>query len=353
MSKPFLSVCLTCALAFVAAGEAASQSCKTTRLYANDFETGSGLDGWGTGFLFGNQSEVNDWRGIQTCTGDNNVFRFGDESCAGGYTDNQVSYAESPALQVPAGSTTTRLSVRHGFDFEDGKDGGRLAVKIGNSSIFMLVPNSAIVSGATHDGTLAGSCGSAIHYPGLPVFTGTASELQETVVDLDAVCGSSCAGSTIRVGFLSFTDCSFGGDGWSLDDVDVTVCAPPQPSDYYTVTPCRLVDTRDEGFPLQPGDERIFDLTGSCGIPATARAVVANVTVTETASTGHVRLWPADEVGTDTGLVHFTAGRTRANNAILTLPTDGSGEIKVLADTAGPAHFVIDVAGYFDEETAN
>lgn len=350
------TVCLLCALALLAAGGASAQSCSPATLYANDFESGSGLDGWNVGFLFGNQSATNDWRGIQACAahGGSYVFRFGGETCDGSYTDNQVSAAESPGIQMPAGSTTARLSVWHRRDFEDGKDGGRLAVKVDGSSFFTLVQGAHIVSGAGHSGTLAGGCGSTVHYPGMPAFTGTASELEETVVDLDAVCDAAtsgtggCAGHTIHVGLLAFTDCSFGGDGWFLDDVRVTACEPPAATDFFTVAPCRLVDTRNTAEPLQPSGLRVFALTGSCGIPAQARALVVNVTGVQPGAAGSIQVWPAGMETTETSVLHFAAGRTRANNAVLPLPADGSGTVNALAVTDAPVHLVIDVTGYFE-----
>ena len=161
------TVCLLCALALLAAGGASAQSCNATTLYANDFESGFGMAGWTAEFLFGNQSNTNDWRGIQACAAHSEsfIFRFGGEgeACDGDYTDDQVSGTASPLLQVPAGSTTTRLSVWHRRDFETGKDGGVLAVKVDQSSIFTLVQSSQIVSGATYNGALDGGCGSTVH----------------------------------------------------------------------------------------------------------------------------------------------------------------------------------------------
>lgn len=352
------TVCLLCALALLAAGGASAQSCNATTLYANDFESGFGMGGWTAELLFGNQSATNDWRGIQACAAHSEsfIFRFGGEAetCDGDYTDNQVSGAASPLLQVPAGSTMTRLSVWHRRDFETGKDGGALAVKVDESSIFTLVQSSHIVSGAAYNGTLAGNCGSTVSYPGLPVFTGTASDFEETVVDLDAVCdlatqgSGGCAGHSINVGFVSFTDCSFGGDGWFLDDVQVTTCQPPPASEYFTLTPCRIVDTRDTGEPLQPHAAQGFHLTGSCDVPSTAKALAVNVTAVEPGAAGFIQVWPADVEGTETSLIHFAAGQTRANNAILTLPFDSTGAVSVLAATDAPVHLIIDVTGYFE-----
>jgi len=67
------------------------------------------------------------------------------------------------------------------------------------------------------------------------------------------------------------------------------------PQDFYTVAPCRLVDTRLGPGPLggpalEAQTTRTFDLHGVCGVPASARAVALNVTVTGAAGAGHLRL---------------------------------------------------------------
>ena len=57
----------------------------------------------------------------------------------------------------------------------------------------------------------------------------------------------------MRIGFTSAADCSLVDDGWFLDDVAVTSCVPTvpaTPADYYTLTPCRLFDTRLADGPL-------------------------------------------------------------------------------------------------------
>jgi hypothetical protein len=45
--------------------------------------------------------------------------------------------------------------------------------------------------------------------------------------------------------------------------------------------------------------------------------------------------------------INFSAGVTRANNAIVPLATDGAGTIGVKNGSAGMVHFVLDVNGYF------
>lgn len=63
------------------------------------------------------------------------------------------------------------------------------------------------------------------------------------------------------------------------------------PADFHTVFPCRRVDTRTSGPALAAGSTRSFTATGACGIPATAKAIAANVTVFGPTSGGslHIR----------------------------------------------------------------
>jgi N-acetylneuraminic acid mutarotase len=126
---------------------------------------------------------------------------------------------------------------------------------------------------------------------------------------------------------------------------------PPPPADFYTVTPCRLVDTRNAatgGPALYPGATRSFLLTGgACGIPSTATAVSANVTVTQPAALGHLTLYRGDVASSPvTSNINFSAGITRANNAIIVLAPN-VGTINVANKSAGSVHFVLDVNGYY------
>jgi len=44
--------------------------------------------------------------------------------------------------------------------------------------------------------------------------------------------------------------------------------------------------------------------------------------------------------------INFSAGQTRANNAILPLALDGTG-LKFKGGSTGSLHFILDVNGYF------
>jgi glucose/arabinose dehydrogenase len=124
------------------------------------------------------------------------------------------------------------------------------------------------------------------------------------------------------------------------------------PQDYFTVVPCRLVDTRlpdgPRGGPaLAAGVTRTFGLAGACGVPATARALALNVTVTGPTGAGHLRLHSPDELRPATSTVNFAAGQTRAIGTPVRLGSAGSLSV-YCSMAAGTAHLVLDVAGYFE-----
>ncbi|HYL05342.1 MAG TPA: IPT/TIG domain-containing protein, partial [Thermoanaerobaculia bacterium] len=125
----------------------------------------------------------------------------------------------------------------------------------------------------------------------------------------------------------------------------------PVTSRFYTVTPCRVLDTRNPngalgGPALVGGQTRTFPISGSCGIPGSAVAVSANVTVIG-ASGGVLSLFPGNAPPLGTSTINFAAGQVRANNAILMLATDGTGTVAVQNVGATGTQFLLDVNGYF------
>ena len=129
--------------------------------------------------------------------------------------------------------------------------------------------------------------------------------------------------------------------------------APPTAADFYTLPPCRALDTRDAngafgGPALAAGVDRTFDLAGRCGIPATATAVAVNLTALGSSAAGNLSAFPGGTAAPRTSVINFAAGQTRANNAILPLSRDGHGALTVRAGVpAGTVEVVLDVNGYF------
>lgn len=113
----------------------------------------------------------------------------------------------------------------------------------------------------------------------------------------------------------------------------------------FTVTPCRVADTRVSS-PLAANTLRLFQISGVCGIPPTARAVVFNVTMTQPSSLGDVRLFRGGASPPLASTANFRAGQTRANNTVI--PLSALGDIGIQCDmSSGSVHAILDVSGYF------
>ncbi|HZF10846.1 MAG TPA: PQQ-dependent sugar dehydrogenase [Thermoanaerobaculia bacterium] len=123
------------------------------------------------------------------------------------------------------------------------------------------------------------------------------------------------------------------------------VQAMTPPLSFFTVPPCRAIDTRS-GAPLTPGAPRTLPLAGSCGIPAGAEALAINLTVTGPTAAGFLSVYPSGQTPPPTSTLNFNAGQVRANNAILPL---AGGGLDVMAGLppGGQVHLVVDVVGYF------
>lgn len=121
---------------------------------------------------------------------------------------------------------------------------------------------------------------------------------------------------------------------------------------FYPLVPCRILDTRNPAGPLggpalAAGATRNFLLMGTCGVPLTARTVSTNVTVVPSA-TGQLRLYGSNLSAPTASTISFQAGRTRANNAQITLATDGTGTISIVDNAPGPVDVILDVNGYYE-----
>lgn len=118
------------------------------------------------------------------------------------------------------------------------------------------------------------------------------------------------------------------------------------------ILPCRAIDTRDPAGPLggpalAANQTRIFTLTGTCGVPSNALGLAVNLTVVAPAGTGFAKLYAGDAGEPNASVLSFSAGQTRANNALVALATNASGTVAITNASTGNADFVIDVVGYF------
>ncbi|HYU31850.1 MAG TPA: M12 family metallo-peptidase [Thermoanaerobaculia bacterium] len=130
--------------------------------------------------------------------------------------------------------------------------------------------------------------------------------------------------------------------------------APPTAAaDLYTVTPCRVLDTRNAngtwgGPALGASAQRSFPVTGRCGVPTTAKSVVANVTVAGPTASGYLSIFPGNAFDLGTTSLNYLAGVVRSNNATLRLATDGTGTIIIRNNATGTTQVIMDVTGYYN-----
>ena len=119
----------------------------------------------------------------------------------------------------------------------------------------------------------------------------------------------------------------------------------------FTVAPCRLVDTRDPNGPfggpaLASGALRDFSVFGRCGIPNTARALSANVTVVAPTAAGFVRFSPGCQPSA-VSTVNFSTNQIRGNNAILAIDAQGLLTANAFVSGNGSVQVIVDINGYY------
>ncbi|MFJ6784795.1 hypothetical protein [Streptomyces yangpuensis] len=124
----------------------------------------------------------------------------------------------------------------------------------------------------------------------------------------------------------------------------------------YTPTdPTRFVDTR-EGLGTSRGmvagqSQFGVQITGTRGVPAGARAVALNVTVTNPRAAGHLTVFPSGQAAPNTSNLNFTGGQTIANAVIV--PVGADGKINVRNGGWDPADVIVDVVGYYSPDSVS
>lgn len=145
---------------------------------------------------------------------------------------------------------------------------------------------------------------------------------------------------------------AFNDAGTSLRVGPVTATTPSDDlgADFYTLSPCRLYDSRNADGPLTSGVARTLSAADLCAISPTARAIAVNVTVVAPTAQGRVTLYPSGINPPVVSTINFSSDVTRANNAIVLLDPDGTGTLKAVAfvQGEGTVHLIVDVTGYFE-----
>ena len=122
------------------------------------------------------------------------------------------------------------------------------------------------------------------------------------------------------------------------------------PFKFYSVIPCRILDTRGTGGggPLASGEIRNLLIATQCGIPTTAKMAALNFTVIGPTAEGHITAYPYSSGGAVplVSTVNWTAGETAiGNGSVVSLTANPTYNISVQAAGA-TLNLVIDVTGY-------
>ena len=137
------------------------------------------------------------------------------------------------------------------------------------------------------------------------------------------------------------------------------------PFQYFSVTPCRIADTRNASFtamgpyngpPKEPaGAFRLIKVKENCGVPVDAAAVSLNAAVLNPTSIGFFSLWPAGGDFPVVSTINFQAYEPGlANGAIVPLAAGTALDLNIVYGNDDPPgapvalmDFILDVTGYF------
>jgi hypothetical protein len=118
---------------------------------------------------------------------------------------------------------------------------------------------------------------------------------------------------------------------------------------FYTLTPCRIADTRTANGPLGGpyiggGTARSFPAATACNIPASASAYSLNLTAVPHGPLSYITAWPQGQSMPLASVLNAPTGTIVANAAIIPAGSQGGG-ISVYA--SDDTDIIIDIDGYF------
>jgi hypothetical protein len=131
----------------------------------------------------------------------------------------------------------------------------------------------------------------------------------------------------------------------------LTAAAQSGPFQYYPLSPCRLVDTRNgvstNGGPIfNTNTTRNFTVRGLCGVPTSAKAVSLNVTVTGATAPSWLAVWPSGQTRPNVSMINFESSDPALANGIIVGLSTAAQDLSVY-NNFGNVHVIVDVTGYF------
>jgi hypothetical protein len=155
---------------------------------------------------------------------------------------------------------------------------------------------------------------------------------------------------TVKVGSNGMVDIFQSGPGTAQVVVDIAGYyvggTLADAGGFSAVTPARILDTRSGSGKLVANEARDLQITGAGGVPASnVSAVVLNVTVTETTSTGYLTVYPSGTARPTASNLNWVPGATIPN--LVTVKVGGNGKVSMYQSGPGTAQVIVDVAGYY------
>ena len=118
------------------------------------------------------------------------------------------------------------------------------------------------------------------------------------------------------------------------------------PYSYYTVTPCRVFDTRNTSSPIAGGTTVNFQVRGTCGIPMSAKAVSYNLAVVLPTMQTHLILWASGDPRPSVSAINVGANDLPTSNGGVVALSTNAQDLSVY-NAFGSVHVIFDVTGYF------
>jgi hypothetical protein len=226
---------------------------------------------------------------------------------------------------------------------------GSVTVNVSAVCIYSLTSNSVSLGPGGTSGSVGVTAGNGCAWTArtnaswLTISTGSSGSG-------DGAVGYSVAansGTAVRSGTLTIAGQTF----------TVTQSPAASPLGFFTITPCRIADTRTgSGFSgafgapsLAAQVARSFPIPASaCDVPATAQAYSLNITVVPPGSLDYLTVWPTGQSMPLVSTLNDLSGEIVANAAIVPAGTDGAISLLAGDDT----DVIIDINGYFAPPTA-